>query len=60
MIHLDLILRFEEYCIPYVKDNKFPRSDDYTWSGLENKRSPWLDLLQTQLEKASFQRATMY
>ncbi|MBJ32840.1 MAG: hypothetical protein CMB69_02530 [Euryarchaeota archaeon] len=52
MIHLDLILRFEEYCIPYVKDNKFPRSDDYTWSGLENKRSPWLGSLADSVRES--------
>tara|TARA_B100000029_G_scaffold307771_1_gene300519 strand:- start:3146 stop:4246 length:1101 start_codon:yes stop_codon:yes gene_type:complete len=42
MIHLDLILRFEEYCIPYVEDSNFMRSGDYSWGGFEGKRSAWL------------------
>ena len=45
MIHLDLISRFEEYCIPYVKDNTFARSDDYSCDGLGDKRSAWFGAL---------------
>ncbi|MEC9000930.1 MAG: hypothetical protein VX779_00045 [Candidatus Thermoplasmatota archaeon] len=43
MIHLDLISRFEEYCIPYVKDNNFTRSEDYAWDGSDHKHSAWWD-----------------
>ncbi len=52
MIHLDLISRFEEYCIPYVRDNNFARSEDYTWSGLEDKCSPWLGALADSVREA--------
>ena len=45
MIHRDLISRFEEYCIPFVKDNTFARSEDYSWDGLENNRCTWWSAL---------------
>jgi len=43
MIHLDLITRFEDYCIPYIEGNRFLRSEDYEWDGLDDKRSTWWD-----------------
>ena len=45
MIHLDLIMRFEEYSIPYVEDSNFARSGDYSWSGIGGKLSPWWNAL---------------
>ncbi len=38
---LDLILRFEEYCIPYLDGNCGVRFEDYSWGGLDEKRSAW-------------------
>ena len=43
MVHLDLVLRFEEYCTPYVEGKNFTRSEDYVWDGSEDKRSAWWD-----------------
>ena len=40
-ILLDLILRFEEYCIPYLDGNCGVRFEDYSWGGLDEKRSAW-------------------
>ncbi len=40
-LHRDLILRFEEYCLPYLGGIHEGRDEDYTWDGLDEKRSAW-------------------
>ena len=40
-LHRDLILRFEEYCLPYLDGTSEGRVEDYTWQGLDEKRSAW-------------------
>ena len=40
-LHRDLILRFEEYCLPYLDGTSGGRVEDYSWKGLDEKRSAW-------------------
>ncbi len=40
-LHRDLILRFEDYCIPYLDGIHEGRDEDYAWEGLDDKRSAW-------------------
>jgi hypothetical protein len=40
-LHRDLILRFEEYCLPYLDGIPEGRVEDYDWEGLDEKRSAW-------------------
>ncbi|MBT3357619.1 MAG: hypothetical protein HN534_02805 [Euryarchaeota archaeon] len=39
-IHRDLLLKFEEYCLPYLDEIHEGRSD-YTWNGLDEDRALW-------------------
>ena len=40
-LHRDLILRFEDYCLPYLDVVHEGRDEDYRWEGLDDKRSTW-------------------
>jgi len=40
-LHRDLILRFEDYCIPYLDGIHEGREEDYAWESLDYKRSVW-------------------
>ena len=40
-LHRDLILRFEDYCVPYLDGIHEGREGDYAWEGLDDKRSAW-------------------
>ena len=40
-VHLDLLQRFEEYCLPYMNGVHEGRSDCYDWNGIEGRRSNW-------------------
>ncbi len=40
-VHLDLLRRFEEYCLPYMDGIHEGRSDCYDWNGTEVERSNW-------------------
>ena len=40
-IHLDLLRRFEEYCLPYIEEIHDGRSESFIWEGIEPVRSLW-------------------
>ena len=40
-LHRDLILRFEDYCLPHLDGIHEGRNEDYRWEGLEDKRPIW-------------------
>lgn len=40
-LHRDLILRFEDYCTPYLEGIHEGRGEDYDWDGLDEKGSTW-------------------
>ena len=49
-IHRDLILKFEEYCLPYLDEIHEGRRD-YNWSNLdENRHAWWTVMADTQRE----------
>ena len=40
-VHLDLLQRFEEYCLPYMNGIHEGSSECYVWKGIEHRRSNW-------------------
>ena len=40
-VHLDLLLRFEEYCLPYIDGIHEGRSESFSWRGIDSARSAW-------------------
>ena len=40
-IHLDLMRRFEEYCLPYIDAIHDGRRESFIWEGIESTRSLW-------------------
>lgn len=52
-IHRDLLLKFEEYCLPYL-DRIHEGRSDYSWNGLDDNRALWWTAMADSIREIFF------